>query len=156
MFCTEFDPSKYTISFNVIPYHVMKFDFAEFDQPLIISKIRQDHEIDVWIRGEKHKVLFKEMNFSAENIGTYSYSGLLDGTSRNEVILTIGKNVTSGSVIWGGDTFYITPVGIKKDAAGNTSPVSIIYNERDVEEYRIDLSNDVITPPITLTHYESF
>ena len=154
-FCTEFDPGTYTISFNVIPYHVMKFDFAEFDQPLIISKIRKDQEIDVWIRGEKYKALLKDMNFNADDTGVHSYSGVLDGVSQSGVVITFGKNFTSGSVRRGDDTFYFSPVGIKKDESGNTLPVNFIYDQKDVENYSFSLANDVITPPITVVHYES-
>ena len=155
-FCTMFDPDTYTISFNVIPYHVMKFDFAEFDQPQIISKIRQDQEINVWIRGEKYKALLKDMNFNAEDSGAHSYSGVLDGVSQSRVVITLSKNFTSGSVRRGEDTFYFSPVGIKKDDAGNTQPVNFIYDQRDVENYSFSLANDVITTPKTIVHYESF
>jgi len=123
---------------------------------LIISTINQNQEIDVWIRGEKYKALLKGMNFSAEDTGTHSYSGKLDGVSRSRVVITIGKNSIHGSVMRGEDTFYIIPVGIKNDASGNTSPVSIIYDQKDVENYTFSLANDVITQPVTLTHYESF
>jgi hypothetical protein len=153
-FCTEFDTSTYTLSFNVIPSHVMKFDFAEFDQTRIISKIRQDQEIDVWIRGEKYKALLKDMNFNAEDTGAHSYSGVLDGISRSRVVITLSKNFTSGSVRRGDDTFYFSPVGIKKDEAGSTIPVNFIYDQKDVENYSFSLANDVITPSIPVKHYE--
>jgi len=148
-FCTEFDPGSYTISFNVIPYHVMKFDFAEFDQPLIISKIGRDQEIDVWIRGEKYKAVLKEMNFNAGDTGTHSYSGALDGVSQSRVVITLSENFTSGSV-----RRDFSPVGIKKDQSGNTIPVNYIYDQRDVENYTFSLANDVITPSIPIKHYE--
>jgi hypothetical protein len=153
-FCTEFDPGQYTISFNVIPYHVMKFDFAEFDQPQIISKIRRDQEIDVWIRGEKYKAFLKDMNFNAEDTGAHSYSGVLEGVSQSKVVITLSENFTSGSVRRGYDTFYFSPVGIKKDQSGNTVPVNFIYDQKDVENYTFSLANDVITPSIPVKHYE--
>jgi hypothetical protein len=156
-FCTEFN-SSYTIRPNLIPGVIMKFDFVEFDQQQIRSMIGDNKEIDVWIRGEKHKVSLNGMNFTAEDTGIYSYSGLLEGISRNKVILTTSKNATLGSVIHEGDTFYITPVGSREDAAGNISIVYIVYNQQDVEPHSFSLAGDVITQPTTgvpVRYYES-
>ena len=155
MVCTEFDPNTYTISLNLIPFHVMKYDFAELNQTQIYSKIRQDQEIAIWIRGQKYRALFKEMNFNAEDIGIYSYHGVLDGVPQSEILITIDKNTTIGSVKKGDDTFYFEPVGVRKGTAGNRFPVNIIYAQKDVEDYSFSLANDVVTPPITVVHYES-
>jgi hypothetical protein len=150
-FCTKFGIGKYP----GVPLDVMKFDLALFDQDQIYAKVRQEQEINVRINGKDYKALLKEMNFNPEDIGIYSYSGVLSGVSQSRVVLTISKNVTFGEVTLGYETFYFEPVGLTKDVAGNTSHVHIIYNQKDVEEYRIDLSNDVITVPIPVRHWES-
>ena len=150
-FCTKFGIGKYP----GVPLDVMKFDLVLFDQDQIYSKIRQEQEINVRINGKDYKALVKEMNSYAEDIGIYSYSGVLDGVSQSRVVLTISNNVTFGEVTLGYETFYFEPVGLTKDAAGNMSHVHIIYNQKDVEEYRIDFSNDVITIPIPVRHWES-
>jgi hypothetical protein len=156
-FCTEFN-SSYSIRPNLIPEVIMRFDFVEFDQQKIRSLIGRNKEIDVWIRGEKYKASLKGMNFTAEDTGIYSYSGSLEGISRNKVILTISKNATMGSVIHEVDTFYITPVGSREDSAGDISIVYIIYNQQDVEPHSFSLAGDVITQPTTgvpVRYYES-
>jgi hypothetical protein len=154
--CTEFNASYSDMS-RYAPRTIKKFDFVEFDQERLLQTIRQDQQIDVWIRGEKHNVSLKLKWPSSQNIliagqdpGFYSYSGSFDGTYENNTVLTISNRTVMGSVTWGLEAFYIQPVGSRTDASGNISFVHVIYSQRDLEDGgRIDLSNDVLTPPTT-------
>ena len=132
-YCTKLDVEKL-----YAPLNIRKFDFVEFDNQRIFLKIRQDQEIDVQIKGKKYKALLKEMKFNAQDTGSYSYSGVLDGVSRSSVLITINPKSIIGDFTLGDDTYNIHSVGLRKTTTGNTSPVYMIYNQNDVEDYQIE------------------
>ncbi|MEA2034711.1 MAG: M12 family metallo-peptidase [Euryarchaeota archaeon] len=119
------DPEKLNIPEGITRYELVTFDHA------VLNKEMQSTVL-IQISGKYYTIVLNRMNFESLDDCIDSYEGSIQGVEGSDVLLTTGKNVLVGSIIFDNETFWIAPVEPRARAEKSQSPLHIIYSSEDV------------------------
>lgn len=114
-----------------IPKGVARYDIVTFDHAALSREVQD--VLPLRIRGEEYRADLQRMNFEQIDDGIDSYEGAIVGVEGSDVLLTTGENVLVGSITFGNETFWITPVEPRARAEQSASPLHVIYSSRDLQ-----------------------
>lgn len=137
-----------------IPKGITRYDLVTFDHAALNKQIRG--VLPLQIHGKEYQAELHRMDFEQIDDGIDSYEGVIVGVGGSDVLLTTGENALVGSVTFGNETFWITPVESRARAKGEASPLHVIYSSRDIEnpEKWSLIDYGTLTPPEGYTPIE--
>jgi len=130
-----------------IPKGITRYDLVTFDHAALNKQVRG--VLPLRVHSKEYQAELHRMDFEQIDDGIDSYEGVIVGVGGSDVLLTTGENALVGSVTFGNETFWITPVESRVRAEGEASPLHVIYSSRDIEnpEKWSLIDYGTLTPP---------
>ncbi|MDI6867830.1 hypothetical protein [Methanoculleus sp.] len=130
-----------------IPKGITRYDLVTFEHAALNKQVRG--VLPLRVHGKEYQAELHRMDFEQIDDGIDSYEGVIVGVGGSDVLLTTGENALVGSVTFGNETFWITPVESRVRAEGEASPLHVIYSSRDIEnpEKWSLIDYGTLTPP---------